>query len=99
MPSRTDARPRVLIEAAAAGKARIASNIDGIPTLINDGVDGLLVEPENVDELAEKMSTLMTDQGLRSRLGVAAAERARSEFSEQSYVVNFMSFIRKVLSA
>ncbi len=98
LPSRTDARPRVMIEAAAAGKARIGTNVDGIPTVITDGVVGFLVESENIDQLADTMSLLMEDADLRRRIGTAAADRARSEFSEQKYVQNLVNFIRNVVS-
>ncbi len=97
LPSRTDARPRVLIEAAAAGKPRIASNVDGIPCVISDGIDGLLVEPEDVTELAAKMSLLMEDSGLRKKIGAAAEKKARLEFSEHRYVENLVNFIHKVV--
>lgn len=98
LPSRTEAMGRVLLEAAAAGKPRIGSNVDGIPTVINDGVDGFLVEPENVEQLAEKMSLLMANAQLRKKFGVAAKKRANVEFTEARYVENILSFIKDVVS-
>ena len=52
LPSRSEAMGRVLVEAMAAGKPRIGTHVDGIPTVINDYVDGLLCNSENVDDLA-----------------------------------------------
>ncbi|MCK9502376.1 MAG: glycosyltransferase [Lascolabacillus sp.] len=98
LPSRTEAMGRVLVEAAAAGKPRIGSNVDGIPTVIENGVDGYLVEPENVDELASKMSLLMGDKSLRERIGFAAALRAKNEFSEDCYIRNTMQFYKNVVA-
>ena len=99
LPSRTEAMGRVLVEAMAAGKARIGTRVDGIPTVINDRVDGLLVEVENVEELAEKMDLLIRDEELRKRLGTAAAERARKEFSAQTYVKLTSEFYQRVIEA
>ncbi len=98
LPSRSEAMGRVLIEAAAAGKPRIGSKVDGILTVINDGVDGFLVEPENVDQLAEKMALLMANEELRKEIGSQAYKRAISEFSEETYVNNYLNFIQKVVS-
>ena len=96
LASRTDALPRVLLEAAAAGKPRIGSKVDGVPTYIRDGVDGFLFESENVSELAGKMSILMSDSDLRKKFGSAAEERARSQFSEEKYIENYVRFIQNV---
>lgn len=97
LPSRSEAMGRVLVEAMAAGKPRIGSNVDGIPTVINDGVDGLLFEPENVDDLAEKLDILMSNPDLRYRLGKAGEIRARKEFTKEEYIKNLTNFYNKVL--
>ena len=75
LPSRSEAMGRVLVEAMAAEKPRIGSRVDGIPTVINDGVDGYLVEPGNVADLAEKLDRLMGDPGLRRSMGLAGKAR------------------------
>jgi glycosyltransferase involved in cell wall biosynthesis len=99
LPSRTEGMGRVLVESMAAGKARIGTRVDGIPSVINDGVDGLLVEVENVEELAEKIDLLIRDEELRRKLGTAAAERARKEFSAQTYVKLTSEFYQRVIGA
>lgn len=96
-PSRTEAMGRALVEAMAAGKARIGTRVDGIPTVINDGVDGFLVEVENVEELAEKIDLLIRDEELRRKLGTAAGERARKEFSAQTYATLTSDFYNSVI--
>ncbi len=97
LPSRSEAMGRVLVEAMAAGKPRIGSNVDGIPTVINNGVDGLLFEPENADDLAEKLNMLMSNPDLRRKLGKAGEIRARQEFTKEQYVRNLTNFYNKVL--
>jgi glycosyltransferase involved in cell wall biosynthesis len=98
LPSRSEAMGRVLVEAMAAGKPRIGANIDGIPTVINDGVDGLLVEPNSIDDLAEKLDLLMSDSDLRKKLGVNGRKRAREEFNKDVYFNNRIGFYNQIMS-
>jgi glycosyltransferase involved in cell wall biosynthesis len=97
LPSRSEAMGRVLIEAMAAGKPRIGSNIEGIPSVINDGIDGLLFQTENVDALAEKMDVLMSNPELRQKLGKAGELRAKQEFTKSKYFNNLINFYNEVL--
>ena len=99
LPSRSEAMGRVLLEAMAAGKPRIGSSVDGIPTVINDGVDGLLCEPGNIDDLARKLDMLMADQKLRKKLGDAGRLRAQGEFTEYVYLKNLVGFYHTVLAS
>lgn len=71
--------PVVLMEAMACGVPCVATRITGIPELIRDGVDGLLVTPSDVEELAHAISALIDDRGLARRL----ADSARVRVSER----------------
>lgn len=97
LPSRSEAMGRVLVEAMAAGKPRIGSNVEGIPSVINDGIDGLLFETENADDLAEKMAMLMSNEVLRRELGKAGELRAKKEFTKSIYLQNLTNFYNEVL--
>lgn len=70
-----DGIPNVLAEAMACGLPVISTNISGIPELITDRVDGLLIPQKNVAALAEALATLLRDADLRQRLGAAAREK------------------------
>ncbi len=98
LPSRSEAMGRVLVEAMAAEKPRIGSRIDGIPTVINDGVDGYLVEPGNVADLAEKLDRLMRDPGLRRAMGLAGKARIPTEFAEDVYMDSLANLYDEVLA-
>ncbi len=98
LASRSEAMGRVLIEAASAGKCRLASRVGGIPTVIEDGVDGLLFENENVTELSERLATLMADVDLRKRLGSAAQRRAATEFSPAAYLARYSELIEATIA-
>jgi glycosyltransferase involved in cell wall biosynthesis len=80
-PSRQEAFGRVIIEAAFAGIPAIGADIEGIPEAISDDVTGLLVPPESPKALASAISRLIADQSLRARLGQAARQRAKAQFS------------------
>jgi colanic acid/amylovoran biosynthesis glycosyltransferase len=67
--------PVVLIEAMALGVPCIAPRITGITELIRDGVEGILVTPANVEELAGAIVEMMDEPDLRRRM--ASASRAR----------------------
>ncbi len=67
----------VLLEAMAAGRPVVASDIPGFRTVVDDGTTGLLVRPRSVRELAQGISGLLGDDTRRRRMGAAAAERGR----------------------
>lgn len=60
----------VLIEAMACAKAVIASNLPGARTVVNDGVDGLMVRPNDVNDLVEKLRLLIADPDRARQMGV-----------------------------
>lgn len=68
LPSRQEGLGIVLIEALAGGLAVAASRTGGIPDIIRDQENGLLVTPENPEELADALRTLIQDENLRQRL-------------------------------
>lgn len=99
LPSRTEAMGRVLLEAGAAGKCRLAARVDGIPTVVEDGVDGVLVEPENVAQLAASLERLMGDPALRRCMGDAARRRVEAEFSSEEYLRHYCELVSATLGA
>jgi glycosyltransferase involved in cell wall biosynthesis len=71
-----DGLPNVLLEAMAAGRAVVASRVAGIPDVIEDGVNGLLVPPADPPALAAALGRLCADATLREQLGAAARRTA-----------------------
>lgn len=78
----------VALEASAAGKAVIASDIGGLHDIVVDGESGLLVPPDDRPALLAAMRRLIGDEGLRDRLGAGARERA-ARFSPAAVLPQF----------
>ncbi len=66
----------VLLEAAAHGKPLVAANTDGPVSIVEDGVNGILVEPQSSTALAEALMTIIEDEGYARRMGSAARAMA-----------------------
>ena len=58
----------VLLEAASAGTMVLASDLDGVPSAVQDGENGILLPPENSEKWAEKVNELLADESLRNQL-------------------------------
>lgn len=76
-----EALGRTAVEAMAAGRPVIASRLGGLPFTVVDGATGVLCEPEDVDDLARKIETLLDDPELRERMGLAGRRRFEEKYS------------------
>ncbi|MBI5588808.1 MAG: glycosyltransferase family 4 protein [Deltaproteobacteria bacterium] len=98
LPSRSEAMGRVLLEAMASKKPIIASNVDGIPTYIKHGYNGLLFQSENVDDLALKIKKVLNDKEYANQLAENGYQYVNSTLSEECYLKKFSEVIEKVLT-
>ena len=89
---------RVIIEAGALGTPSIGARTGGIPELIEDGQDGLLVEAGDARALAAAMKFLC-DAPLRARLGAAARDKVRARFSIQTHARRMEALYDEVVAA
>jgi L-malate glycosyltransferase len=80
-PARMEGLPNAVMEAMAASRPIVATAVGGTPELIQDGVHGLLVPPEDPGALAVALIKLLADRDLRARLGRAARERIAAQYS------------------
>ena len=78
LPSASEGLPRVAIESFLRGRAVVGSRAGGIPDIVEDDVNGLLVPPGDADALAAAIQRIVTDSALAERLGAAAGVAAAS---------------------
>lgn len=97
-PSLMEAMPMAWLEGMSMGKAVVASKLGPGPEVINDGVDGLLCDPRQPEELAAQITRALRDPDLRHRLGARARERVLRDFSPQVMLDRNLQFYQSVLS-
>jgi glycosyltransferase involved in cell wall biosynthesis len=73
LPSRWENMPHALLEALAVGTPVVAAAVGGVPEVVHDGENGLLVPPGDAAALGAAIARLLDDHGLRERLAAAAA--------------------------
>jgi len=81
LPSLAEATSISGLEAMACGLPLVGTRVGGIPAIMADGETGLLVEPGHPEQFAAALRRLISESGLRARLGAAARTRAEQEFS------------------
>lgn len=96
LPSRSEGQPMAVLEAMAHGLCVVASDVGGIPEMIDDGRSGLLVPPDDVDALEAALRRVLVDPVLRRQLGDAARERVRAEFDLDVVWRRFDTIYREV---
>jgi glycosyltransferase involved in cell wall biosynthesis len=83
LPSHAEGLPMALLEAMSWKLPVVTSPVGGIPQVVSDGRNGLLVKPQDIDGLAASLAKLMADEGERERLGAAARATVESRFSQE----------------
>lgn len=90
LPSRIEPLGIVNLEAMAAGKAVVATRVDGVPEIINDGENGLLVESENEGELAAAIIRLLGDGSLRSKMASHNQKVVRERYTWEKVADSYL---------
>lgn len=88
-----------LLEAAACGVPIIASRAGGMPEIVEDGLNGFLIEPGESRKLAECSARLLDDPGLRQEMGLAGRERVLERFAVERMVEGNYALYRHILGA
>jgi glycosyltransferase involved in cell wall biosynthesis len=95
LPSLYEPFGMVLVEAMASGKPVIGSEIGGIPEVITEK-NGLLFEPKNVNQLKDKVETLLSDEKKRRQLGLNGRHRAEKIFNWDNTAKGYESMYRGI---
>jgi glycosyltransferase involved in cell wall biosynthesis len=91
-----DGIPNVLVEAMAAGVPVVSTTVSGIPELVTDGVDGLLVGPGDPAALAAALAHLARDASLRRRLGAAGRRTVATRFDGDALAAELAALMEVV---
>jgi glycosyltransferase involved in cell wall biosynthesis len=86
-------------EAMAHGIPVVASRVGGIPEWLDDGEVGFLVEPGDVQGLADRINRLLFDRPLARRLGQRARAVAGNRFTVPGYVDRFLDVLKEAISS
>jgi glycosyltransferase involved in cell wall biosynthesis len=97
LPSYREGLPKVLLEAAASGRAIVTSDVPGCREIVQPGLNGLLVPARDAAALASAIEMLLDSPELRSRLGACGRQRAVNEFSEEIVVKKTLDLYRSLL--
>ncbi len=81
LASRIEGMPNVVLEAMAYGRPVVCTRVFGADELIEQGISGMLIEIEDEVQLADALRTLLSDPGLRARMGTAARQRVEAHFT------------------
>jgi glycosyltransferase involved in cell wall biosynthesis len=97
LPDDRDGIPNVLVEAMAAGAPVIATSVSGIPELVDDGVNGLLIPPDDPQALADALVRLHEDRGLSARLVENGRTTVRERFDGEQLAQDLTALFREAL--
>lgn len=95
--SHNEGIPTVVLEAMYLKKAVVAARVGGIPEIIQDNVDGLLVKPGNAEALAAACIRILQDPGLKRRLGEASRMKVNEDFNTRVQAERVLQLYREVL--
>src|SRR2546421_2959867 len=97
MPSRWEGLPNALLEAMACGLPCVATRVSGSEDVITDGVNGLLVEPEQPDQMAGALRRIIEDSDLAGRLGQEGRATVVRDYQLSSIVEQCLELYRRLL--
>jgi glycosyltransferase involved in cell wall biosynthesis len=93
-----DGIPNVLAEAMAAGAPVVTTAISGIPEIVRDGVNGLLVRPDDPEAVADAVVRLRTDRALAERISREARATVRHEFDGERLAGTLQTLFREAMA-
>ncbi len=88
--------PRAVIEAMAQGVPTVVSDVGGMPALVRDGVDGMVVPPGNVNALTTALLELAGDSTKRTAMGRSAQGRIESDYHVRNTVSGYVKLLNEI---
>ena len=97
LPSRAEGLPMALLEAMAAGLPVVVTAVGAMPEVVEDGVHGFLVPPNDAKALADALDRLAADPALRSQMGSSARDRCEARFGVERTAEKLLQVYKQVL--
>jgi len=98
LPSETESFGLVALEAMACEVPVVASKVGGLPEVITDGVEGFLVEPKDVEKMAERSLSILSRDSYRREMGKRARATAHARFCSTNIISLYENYYRKILN-
>lgn len=98
LPSRWEGMPNALLEAMACGLPCVATRVSGSEDLISDGLNGLLVEPEQPDEMARALQRILEDADFARQLGQEGRKTVVQGYQLMTIVEQCLELYRNLLT-
>jgi glycosyltransferase involved in cell wall biosynthesis len=99
LPSLREGLPMAILEAMAAGLPVVASSVGGVPSVVEEGVTGLLVPPKDPDRLAAAICSALVDDRLRLSCSVTGPRLVRSRYSTAAMTRQYERLYREAIDA
>ena len=99
LPSLSEGIPMALLEAMAASRAIIASRVGGVPEVVEHGVEGILVEPKDVNAFVEGCLHFIRNPDVAVRMGELARKRVERDFSAEGMAQQVASLYLQLAAA
>ena len=95
-PSRSEALPRTILEAMALKTPIIASDVDGIPELVEDNTSAILFSLSNIDKMIEGIHSVYSNDSFRAQITENAHKRYWDYFSRENHIKKYSDFINQI---
>jgi glycosyltransferase involved in cell wall biosynthesis len=97
LPSAQESFGLAALEAMACEVPVVASRVGGLPEVVEDGVSGLLADPEDIDGMARHATSILSDPALHARFARGGLERVRRHFCAGRVVPQYEAYYQEVL--
>lgn len=98
LPSHSEGSPNVLLEAMAAGIPIVATEVGGVPEMVESEQSALLVPPNDPPALAAAIARVLTDRNLTQRLTANASSLVETRYTPENYVRSLIEIYREVVT-